>query len=123
MSYDTNRYWATVIAWKDGDTAKLRVDLGQSVLIEGSYRLLGINAPEVHLGAGVDQAQKDRGLALKTRLEAEFPPGAAFWISTTKPDKYGRLLCTVHLKDGGTLNDRLLKEGVVTAYDGHGPKT
>lgn len=125
FSYGDNKYKAEVVRWLDGDTVTLRVDLGQKVMVEGNYRLNRINAPETHLMPGVTEEQKTAGLAVKARLEAKCPTGTVIWVGTAKADKYGRYLAEIwYTEKGGwlNLNDWLLTEGLVKAYDGTGPK-
>ena len=119
QSYADNTYSATVVRWVDGDTVELIVDLGQKVLIRGSYRLARINAPETSLRGSTTQAQKEAGLALKTQLNAAYPEGTRVIISTEKAGKYGRYLVDVWVQMGESwvlLNDWLLNEGLVEPY-------
>ena len=92
MDYGDNRYKAEVVRWVDGDTVELRVDLGQSVCINGKYRLARIDAPEIRKRAGVTDEEKRDGLALLADLEYDYPPGTQVTIATSKPGKFGRYL-------------------------------
>lgn len=119
MDYAENRYRATVLRWKDGDTVVLRVDLGQKVMVEDSYRLARIDAPETALRRGVTQAEKTAGLALKASLIDEFPAGTEMWIATSKAGKYGRYLVELYAEVDGewvSLNQRMLDDGLVDPY-------
>lgn len=125
FDYGNNRYRAEIVRWTDGDTVVLRVDLGQRVLVEGSYRLNRINTPEVHLGPGVTTAQKTAGLALKARLEDAYPPRTIVWIGSKKADRYGRWLVEMWVSESDiwkNLSNWLLAEGLAKPYDGTGPK-
>ena len=51
FDYAANTYKATVDRWVDGDTVKLRVDLGQCVSVKGSYRL---NLSLIHISSPRD---------------------------------------------------------------------
>lgn len=117
MNYANNRYKAKVIRWVDGDTVDMLVDLGQGVCIKGRYRLAGIDAPEIRKRAGVTQAEKSAGLALLASLDAEFPEGTPFTISTSKQGKFGRYLVVMYpIGSHQSLNDRLLDEGLAKPY-------
>ncbi len=117
MNYADNRYKAKVLRWVDGDTVDMLVDLGQGVCIKGRYRLAGIDAPEIRKRAGVTQAEKSAGLALRASLDAEFPAGSVFSVSTSKQGKFGRYLIVMYpIGSDESLNDRLLREGLVKPY-------
>jgi len=114
--YEMNRYRAEVVRWLDGDTVELVVDLGQNVLVQGHYRLARIDAPETALRRGVTPEEKVAGLALKAELSDRFPPGTFLTISTSKAGKFGRYIVEVHLDDGDTLSDLLMREGKAEPY-------
>ena len=122
VSYQTNRYKATVKRWVDGDTVALMVDLGQHVCIEGNYRLLGIDAPETALRAGVTQEEKDRGRALTAMLTEMYPPGTTLSIATEKAGKYGRYLIDIWCYGPDDevihLNSWLVEQGHAVPYIG-----
>lgn len=104
-------YVAKVIRVVDGDTVWLDVDLGFDVRRSDSFRLAGINAPEVSTLEG-----KQARDWLKTVLN----PGDEITVKTFKDkrEKYGRYLATILLADGGNVNDRLVAEGYAVPYDG-----
>lgn len=84
----------------DGDTVILRVRLGFYISANITFRLLGINAPEV-VGA-----TREAGLAARANLEMLLGQGEISVVST-KYDKYApRWLGTiyVHRPDGTTTN-------------------
>lgn len=114
--YESNRYSAEVVRWLDGDTVELIVDLGQSVLVRGHYRLARIDAPETALRRGVTPAEKQAGLALKVELTQRFPPGFEFSISTSKAGKFGRYVVEIWLENGENLSDVLMNEGKAEPY-------
>lgn len=115
-------FHAQVVGVHDGDTATLLIDCGFRQFRADKFRLKGINAPELH---DPDPAVQKRAVAARDRL-AELlgwpPPGGGgpsldgpwpLWVEVEKdPEKYGRWLCTVRLKEGGpTVNATLLAEG------------
>jgi endonuclease YncB( thermonuclease family) len=74
---------ATVLRVVDGDTVRLRLDLGWSVYTEKNCRILGVNAPEVATEAG--QAARDWA-------HVTLPEGLAVMFISHSLDKYGRPL-------------------------------
>jgi micrococcal nuclease len=114
--YESNRYSAEVVRWLDGDTVELIVDLGQSVLVRGHYRLARIDAPETALRRGVTPAEKKAGLDLKAELTQRFPSGFKFSISTSKAGKFGRYIVEIWLDNGENLSDVLMNEGKAEPY-------
>lgn len=120
MNYE---YQAELVRVIDGDTVVLRVkksfDFGFRVMTEHSaemsFRLAGINSPELH---GVDAEEKERALAAKTELERLCGLGALRAV-TSKPDKYGRWLVTLFVQFGMTetnVNESLLTNGFAVPY-------
>jgi len=95
----------------DGDTVVLDVDLGFSLTIRQTFRLTGINAPEMRgkeSSAGIASTEY-----LKTRLEGV----KTFKIKTIKTihgedkkGKYGRYLATIFV-DSVNINDEMVKSG------------
>lgn len=118
--YTENRYRAEVLKWVDGDTVRLRVDLGQHVQVQENYRLIGIDAPETALRKGVTPEEKQAGLDLKAKLEDMIPAGTEIEVQTYKADKYGRWLVRIFwtMADGliEDLNQYLLDYGLVEQY-------
>jgi endonuclease YncB( thermonuclease family) len=102
----------------DGDTLVARVDLGFRTWITQTFRLRGIDAPELTCALG----RKAKN-AVKERLV----PCACLAIKTYKQEKYGRFLADVFyrwgtwdreqiLRDGIFLNQELLDEGLAVPY-------
>lgn len=120
----------------DGDTAilvltrnfEVTLDLGFHVKttlshcarFEQTFRLLGINTPEV-----VGET-KVAGLAAKAALEALLQ-NQKLRVTSHKSDKYGRWLCDIDVlnADGSTTNasQYMLEHGYAKPYDGTGPRT
>lgn len=76
-------YNARVLNVIDADTLKLQIDLGFSVFVTQSCRLVRIDAPEMSTMEGFKARQFVVDLlAAVTALK----------VSTSKPDKYGRWL-------------------------------
>jgi endonuclease YncB( thermonuclease family) len=122
-------YKADLVRVIDGDTVVLRlhkefsfdIDFGFYIKenlcthksVELPFRLLGIDAPEV-VGS-----EKAAGLASKDALEKLLRSGE-LTATTYKPDKYGRWLATIEIKqsDGYTIDaaDYLVKNGFAEPY-------
>lgn len=96
-------YNASLLRVVDGDTVWLRVDLGFRMYAEMSFRLLGINAPELNESGGL--AAKGALLGLLEAL------GPTFVIQTSKADKYGRWLVTI-----GKVNALMIEQGHAVPY-------
>lgn len=82
-----------------------------------SFRLMGINAPEV---VGVNKAA---GLSAKAFLEQLLKDSVALRAETFKPDKYGRWLVRLYVRPAipGTplefcVNDEMIAKGHAVAY-------
>ena len=76
-------YKAELLNVIDGDTVKLQIDLGFSVHVKQSCRLVRINAPEMSTMNGFTSRQF---------IVDTLTPATAIKVSTSKPDKYGRWL-------------------------------
>ena len=91
-------YNAKVTSVHDGDTFKATVDLGFSVFVEQTFRMQGINAPELKaptLLSGTASRDKLRELILdKEIIIKSFKPE-----SSLKQEKYGRYLAMVYIFD------------------------
>ncbi|MGG1571614.1 thermonuclease family protein [Fictibacillus sp. NRS-1165] len=102
-------YKANVIRVIDGDTLVANVDLGFYIhLKELKFRLIGINAPEIH---GVT---RESGYQTKTRLE-ELVLNKEVIIKTAKTDAFGRWLADLWV-DGVNVNALLVVEGLAVQF-------
>jgi len=101
-------YRATLIRVVDGDTVWLDVDLGFDVRRKDSFRLFGIDAPEM----GTPE-----GAAAKDWLLRRLP--SVFMIRTEKDrrEKYGRYLVTL-IVNGSDINQEMLDQGIAREYGG-----
>jgi micrococcal nuclease len=110
-------YKAQVIAVYDGDTVTAVVDLGFSVTLKITVRLLGIDTPEVRTGNAKEAAKAARDWL------AERVMGKEVIIRTQKQkgskDKYGRYLALLIIPGELTsINDQAIAAGHGVAYDG-----
>lgn len=100
----------------DGDTVDVNIDLGFRITLKQRVRLAGIDAMEKN-----DSNPEKRAHANKAfeRLAAMLPVGSINTIQTYKPDKYGRCLADIYVKDDVfTVNQILLDEGLAVSYQG-----
>ena len=103
------QYKAAVLKVVDGDTLHLEVELGFDVKRRDSFRLAGLNAPEMSTVEGV---------AAKEWLEAQLSHGVL--IITTHKDsreKFGRYLATLWI-DQKNVNTAMIEAGMAVPYDG-----
>lgn len=102
-------YYTKIDKVVDGDTVDVFIDLGFSVWHKERIRLTGI-----------DTAEKNTplGKALKKFLIDNLE-GKLVRLQVSKPDKYGRYLGTVFLKDSTvSINDQLIKANLAKTYGG-----
>ena len=104
---------ATVVRVVDGDTVDMDVDLGFSVWFRGSFRLLGLNARELHMPGGIEA---------KDNLALLLPVGCPVALTSTKVDKYGGRFDAVLTVGGSSVNDQLIATGWAAAWTGDGVK-
>ena len=100
-------YTAQLVRVIDGDTVVLNIDLGfKTYRMNESYRLAGINAPELSTPTGV---------LAKTHLEGLISGPKKLVVHTTKADKYGRYLVNIEIP-GGMVSDRMITDGFAVKY-------
>lgn len=102
----------TCLSVKDGDTLVLEVDMGNRTVWRESFRLYGINTPEI-IGA-----TKAKGQAAKIHLENIIQASGIKSIETIKPDKYGRTLVSITLGDGTDVVSDMIARGWGVPYFG-----
>lgn len=114
-------YRATVESVYDGDTFRANVDLGMDVTLkEQSFRMFGINAPELK------KEEVEAGRAARDWLRSKIPVGTRIIIATIKErkntnkdskEKYGRYLATIYLEDEDvSINDQMLALNYAVPY-------
>ena len=89
----------------DGDTIKLRIDLGFKITFTSNCRLAGIDAPEMKAG----------GQAAKTFLQRELLEETEVLIKSMKLDKYGRPVVTIYHR-GENINQKIVDNGHAKKY-------
>jgi len=106
------KYKAGVVRVIDGDTIKAVIDLGFNVTILETFRLYGINTPEIR------GKTKKKGLESKRQLESKlFKTNNVVILETFigKKEKYGRYLATIYQNDLN-INKLMVAEGYATEY-------
>jgi micrococcal nuclease len=105
-------YTATIIKVVDGDTVHLDVDLGFDIKRKDSFRLMGINAPEMKTPEGIVSRNHLCELL-------NWPANSAVVVTTHKDqrEKYGRYLATLFI-DGKNINDAMVEAGEAVPYSG-----
>lgn len=105
------QYTATVLKVVDGDTVHLMVDLGFDIQRKDSFRLYGINAPEMSTPEGL-KAQS----WLAGRLAAT--PTLVVTTIKDKREKYGRYLAKLWdgYGQGFSINEEMVAEGHAVEY-------
>jgi micrococcal nuclease len=110
------KYKAAVVRVIDGDTIKAVIDLGFNVTILETFRLYGINTPEIR------GKTKKKGLESKRQLESKlFKTNNVVILETFigKKEKYGRWLGIVFLEIEEKqicINDLMISEGLAIKY-------
>ena len=96
-------YRGNVIKIVDGDTVIIQIDLGFNMSMTDSFRLYGINAPELSTQAGKDT---------KVYLQGILPINSNVIVQTHKDnrEKYGRWLAKIFINDLD-VNSELVRTG------------
>jgi micrococcal nuclease len=98
----------------DGDTVDLDIDLGFNITVSHRIRLKDINAPETRTS---NLEEKKKGIEARLWLEKELSKEGQWIIETTKEDKYGRMLGSLHLLgEAVTVNEKMLNKGIAKPY-------
>ena len=110
------QYNAELIRVIDGDTVKLRVDVGFRMAYTDNFRLAGIDTPELNSS---DPEERERAQKAKDFLQLELHQ-RSIRIETTKPGKYGRWLATIEVYTSQAgwvdVNRMLLSKGLAVPY-------
>ena len=114
---------ARIVRLVDGDTVILDVDMGMSITVRATVRLMGINTPEVRgpeKVAGHAATQHLAELLVEFKHEGEWD--IVVQTYKDKKGKFGRLLAVLIGDDGDgnpiNLNERMVADGhaVVALY-------
>lgn len=113
---DFYTYKATAVRIIDGDTVVLDVDLGFEITKRMTFRLYGIDAPEMRTKAGKDAAEHLAWLILGTPIQSLIVRSIK-----DKTDKYGRYLGIVSINApdiASTINTMMVIDGHAKEYYG-----
>lgn len=105
----------------DGDTCKVRIDLGFHILTERSVRINNIDAPEIH---SKNKIEKECGFKVKSLVEKwlQLNQDSVLISYALEGDKFGRVLGDFKSKTGDTLSNYLLINKLVRPYIGNKKK-
>lgn len=104
-----------IIKIYDADTITVTVDLGFNVTVTETFRLWGINAPEMR-GDEKEQGTISRDW-LRGKMYLAYETDKDIILKTRKDSKgkYGRWLAEVYI-DGININEQLITEGLAVEY-------
>ncbi len=103
-------YFGELVKVIDGDTLKIKVDVGFRLTFTDNFRLTGIDAPEIR------GEERPQGLKTKEALIDFFKNnGSQLLIESKKHGKY-RWLATVYCS-GINVNDWLVENGYAEVYE------
>ncbi len=107
-------YKAKVLDWIDGDTVRVRIDLGFYCEKTEKIRLARIDAFELN---GRSSYKQRKAHSARFQAEQLCPAGSVVTIVTSKSrrDIYARYIGEVKFS-GKNISDELLKKGVVKVY-------
>lgn len=88
-------YRAECVKVVDGDTVRMRVDLGFHLTFTDNFRLAGVDTPELR---SRDEGERSRAQKAKAAVEALLASDRELMIRTEKSDKYGRWLAHLYVK-------------------------
>lgn len=101
----------------DGDTVTLDLDLGLNVwLNQLKVRLFGIDTPELRAR---DEEEKEAARIARDFVARRIPKDSEVVVKThkDKTGKYGRLLGTIYLPTGESINQLLVDQGLAKEVD------
>lgn len=108
-------YKAKLIRVIDGDTLVLSVDLGFYTSRTETFRLYGVNTPELR---SIDPGERVSALEAKEFVTRQLTD-RILTIKTIKDkeDKYGRMLALVFIEnDDESVNNKLVSTGLAVPY-------
>lgn len=106
-------YKATVIKVVDGDTVKLKIDLGFCMNWETNCRLARINTDELK---SLDSILKESAKSAKEYLEKCITIGEHVRIYSVSLDKYKRPIIELYKNNGKNVNEDMLTSGHAKHY-------
>lgn len=112
MKQPAYEYIARYVDNYDGDTVRLDVDLGFHVTVRETFRLWGINCPELK------GETKRAGERSRDALRAKLEQAGELVIKTQRgQEKFGRWLCEIQVNgESMTVNDWLVANRLAVEY-------
>lgn len=112
-------YEAEVLSVYDGDTCTLQISCGFDMFTKVSFRLTGIDTPEMK---SKDADKKAAAVLARDHLRDRIL-GKKVIVNTKSREKYGRWLGVVWVDEGQdelgeSLNDEMIRLGHAKPYDG-----
>ena len=109
---DLFTYWAEVEKIIDGDTLKVRFDLGFNVEARDTLRLRGIDCPEM---------STKEGQSAKIFVQSYIKESDVILVRSSRSDKYARYLADIFIQRDGEddifLNNLLLEKGHAVRWE------
>ena len=106
---------AKVVSVYDGDTVKIVFMISKRVPMKLSLRLLGLDAPEMN---SKNSLEHDAAMIVKN-IVSDLVLNQIVSVRFQQWDKYGgRILGTLFLKSGESVNNYLLNQDLAHYYDG-----
>ena len=106
---ETRHFSAVVVGVVDGDTLTVQDEDG----VQRRVRLYGIDVPERDQAFGHSALLYNRLVALGTTVTVQ--------VKASAPDRYGRVIGQIVLKNGGILSEELVREGLAWYYERYAP--
>ena len=113
------RYKATYLGNYDGDSIKLRIDLGFSVETTQNIRLLDVDTPELR---GVDDETRARGELARDYVQKQLSTAVEIVVETERGKSFDRWLAhiwykTADMSEFKHLGNDLLAAGLADKYE------
>ena len=112
-------YVCQVLDWLDGDTLKVKIDLGFDIEANKHVRVFGINAREIH---SKDIEERKAGVKARTFAQMLAPVSSYILVKThqgnREQEKFGRWLADITLRDGRNFSDVMIEERHAVPYFG-----
>jgi|LauGreDrversion4_2_1035121.scaffolds.fasta_scaffold19317_4 endonuclease YncB( thermonuclease family) len=121
-SYENLKTYVKILKIIDGDTVDLALyyeDTNKT--FKHRVRLYGIDTPEKRPLKSNENREKEiesSKISTKALTDKIIENGNILTALFYKPDKYGRLLCTLYDKNGEDINEWMIKQGFAYEYFG-----
>lgn len=103
----------------DGDTIRVRLDMGFECQWSGLLRLAGVDTPEIKSKRPMEATA---GIVARAHLQNYLIQNVPTWCISKKRDKYGRSLGDLHCAAGVLLTGWLLSSGLAQPTSASGAR-